>query len=486
MTFPAGNIGSFSQQCYDLEITPVDFWLNHNPSGVIDYLLERIKFGAKILADTAEIKRSAALNNIAVAVGFPDWHRLNAFLTKISASPSGTVSSESMLRLSKSLFFFIRTSSEVALSRHQDAAFKVFGKSLSESTGLPVDEIMDSLCAGYCGGATWSEVERRSPLRAKAPLYSFDVFDPKVGRFVLSEACRQLVLCLDDAYLELKTPALVFKARRWIEDALAQQPGFFEAGLCLAQIYYDEGNLNKAVEILNVHIKQAGNLIPKGFRGKIEWSNGNNRFYHRLLWLRMTIYHDAGWMRDCLKDARRQLRFNPSDNLGVRYIYPLMLLQVGEYEMANKAAKLSKEDGYHVSFVRSFCRFAIGDYQGFIQNLTKALFDLPVLRLILMDSTDDLPGGDDGFRSVEPDLETLVRYAWPAYQTVPGLIEACTQFLSNPSVQAAEAELRRYWMGFWRKGPDAVGDIHGWRELSFNLKSTIPLLLAAGGSNSTQ
>ncbi|MNR14727.1 hypothetical protein D3C85_1312190 [compost metagenome] len=43
-------------------------------------------------------------------------------------------------------------------------------------------------------------------------------------------------------------------------------------------------------------------------------------------WMEMTIYHDAEWMLDCLRDARKQLRLNPHDNFGVRDIYLLMLL----------------------------------------------------------------------------------------------------------------------------------------------------------------
>jgi len=471
--------GSFGRLSHELEIDSIGFWLSESlTAAIINQMLDRVKLGAKILARTAGIKHSVALGHIAVAVGFPNWHGFNAHLVSISAVHPSEVSVESIDRLTKSLIFLIETNAEVSLSAHQEKVFQEFGEKLSRASGLPFLQVMDTVCAGYCGGTSWSEVKGRSPLNATQPLYEFEVIDPKDGRFVMSEACRQLTSSLDAVYQHARTPERIAKAQRWMEDALDRQPDFFEAGLCLAQIHYDNGETNKALRILNVHIKNAERLIQKGYRGKIDWGWATNRFYHRLIWLRMTIYHDVNWMRYCLRDARKQLRLNPRDNLGVRDIYPLMLMEVGEYEKAAKASRFPREDGYHIALVRAFGRFAVGDHPGFIQNMAKALFDLPILRLLLLESPDELPDGDSGFRSVKPDLDTLQRFAWPPYKTVPGLETACVRFLSNPSVQDAEAELRAYWMRLRGIGQVATGDAEGWHELSTRLKSSIPILLA--------
>lgn len=475
MPIPTDDYVSFSQLSVQLEIDSLQFWLNENPSAVISHLLDRIKLGAKILGRAAGINHSIALGHIAVAVGFPNWHGLNAHLINVSTSPANTVSRESISGLSKSLVFLITPSPDTYLSEIQAQVFQEFGARLSIATGLTLEAIMDTVCAGYCGEASWSEVKSRTPLNSTDPLYEFETLDEssKSGRFIWSDACGQLIRSLDNVYQGADTPERIAEAKRWMEKTLAHQPGFLEAGLCLAQIYYDEGNLNEAYVIVKAHIKRAEYLIPKGFRGKIEWGFLTNRFYHRLLWLRMTIYHDAEWMLYCLRDARKQLRLNPHDNLGVRDIYPLMLLEVGEFEKAAKASKFPKEDGYHVALIRAFGRFAIGDYPGFLQNFTKALFDLPVLRLVLLDSPGTLPDGDDGFRTVIPDMGTFERYAWPAYDAVPGLVEACTRFLANQSVQNAEAQLRALWMG------NAVPDNRKqWYELKSKLNNTIPLLLS--------
>lgn len=60
------------------------------------------------------------------------------------------------------------------------------------------------------------------------------------------------------------------------------------------------------------------NTIPKGFRGRIEWSSVDNRFYHRLLYALMVEEARAHRFGRALALARKQLRLNPRDNLGIR------------------------------------------------------------------------------------------------------------------------------------------------------------------------
>lgn len=486
MSNSACSIDTFRQLSFKLNISIPDYWFEQNPSWMVSRLLERIKFGAKILARTAKMQQTTALAHIAVAVGFPHWHALNAHLVGIATTPpQNTVDSESISRLAQCLVFLIRTSSETSVSSEQLSAFEIFGAKLAKSTGLPLEVVMDTVCSGYCGEDSWVKVKERSPLNSTVALYRFEVEGSMVGQFIWSDACSELVRTLDEVYQDAGTPKAMLKAKAWIEEAVKRQPDFFEAWLCLAQINYDMGDLSTADLIINENIKKAERLIPKDFRGKIAWVCLGNRFYHRMLALRMTINHDAGRIRDYLRDARKQLRLNPNDNLGVRYIYPLMLLEVGEYEKAAKAARLSNEDRCHASLIRSFARFAIGDYSGFIKNFTVALFDIPVLRLMLLDSPDGLPDGDDGYRTVIPDMGIMEEYIIPTYYSVPGLVEACSRLLSSQSVIEAETQLRTYWLA-WRARlkvqsysiKERIADADGWQILRANLSTSIQLLVA--------
>jgi hypothetical protein len=55
--------------------------------------------------------------------------------------------------------------------------------------------------------------------------------------------------------------------------------------------------------------------------------------------------------------------------------------------------------------------------------------------------------------------------AWVACFEVPGLVFACRSFLSEARVLEVEARLRKYWKGYWGRGPDRVGSSAEWRAL---------------------
>lgn len=475
------DYSSFERFADDIDERATKFWFSHNPLGISCSLRDRIKFGAKILANACNIQRSRALECFAGALLFHNWHSLSVHLNRASDFPKHAAPDNWVEPLKYTLVLLIVDDTEIALQPNQITAFEDFATRLSQEASCPVELVLDTVCAGFCGGADWAAVKSRKTLNATSPLYQFEIdhLAPGTGRFTLSRACEHLISELDDYYQGEKTPEELQVAEKWIKSALVSQPDFLECGLCLAQIYYDQGNLQVAYATTQTFIKKAELLIPKGYRGKIEWGWITNRFYHRLLWLQMTIFHDAEWMRKCLASARKQLRLNPNDNLGVRHIYPLMLLEVGDFEKAAKAARFrgdcSRGD---VALVQAFCRVALGDRPGFVKFLAAALFTLPILRRFLMDDDSEMPDGDDGYRGVIPDLDTFVRYAWPAYISVPGLQAACIDFLEDPFVRDAEDLSGAYWKGFWRKGPDAVGTPQGWHALNDRLEASIQARLA--------
>lgn len=449
--------------------------------GVSSRVNNRIKFGAKILANACNIQRSRALECFAAALLFPNWHCLSSHLHSATDFQKSSAPDDWVEPLKFSLVLLLEIDNEAELQPNQITAFEDFATRLSHQASCAVELVLDTVCAGFCGGEHWAEVKSRNALNASTPLYLFEIdhLNPRAGRFTESGPCQQLISKLDDYYQGTKTPEQLQIAEKWIKSALVSQPDFLECGLCLAQIYYDQGNLQAAYATIQKFIKKAERLIPKGYRGKIEWAWLTNRFYQRMLWLQMTIFHDAQWMRQCLASARKQLRSNPNDNLGVRYLYPLMLLEVGEFEKAAKAARFRDESGSDAALVQAFCSFALGDRPGFVKCLAAALFSLPVLRRFLTDDDSAMPDGDDGYRGVIPDLETFVRYAWPAYLSVPGLQAACIEFLADPFVRGAEGQLSVYWKGFWRRGQDALGTSQGWHALKDQLEASTLERLAA-------
>ncbi len=455
----------------------LDFWFQQYPDEQSQRLGARVKLTAKLLGKATGLPHSKALEAVAQAVRFPSWHVLSAHLGVGEVATKGQLPPAWLDALSGAVVLMLEPEDEVTLPDQQLRAFEQFGQTLAMLTDEPTQVVLDGVSAILCGAKSWTEVRDRNPLKATTPLYSFVVPEGEFaaddeefgGFFEESPACAQLVEELDEVWQGYDTfpMAKQRKARKWVEDALASQPGLLEAGLALAWIQH-EAEESEAASTVNRFIRQAEALIPKGFKGSIPWGHVGNRFYHRLLWLRLKVHMDQGELASSVKLARKMLKLNPYDNLGVRYVLPLMLLEQGEAVLAQRAARkyLDDESGLTASAIKAFCEFALDGQVFFRRELATALITLPWLRTFLLNQSKPLPDGDDGFRAVQPDLETFAEFAWPVYCTLPGLRKACEAFLAEPQVLQAEAELRAYWKGYWRKRDGGgTGTREGWDEL---------------------
>ncbi|WP_418648279.1 hypothetical protein ACNQFN_06195 [Thauera butanivorans] len=467
------NASSFDGAAGALDLGMESFWFNYYPAKYCGRLAERIKLTAKLLARSTGLQQSKALEAVARAVHFPSWHDLSAHLARGTGAEREQLPNHWLNALSEAFVLMVEAEDEVALPSVQLDAFERFGGVLTTLTGAPKQLVLNSVCAVLCGGPSWEDVRARSPLKARQPLYEFIVPNERMdaqgdGFFASSPACRQLTGELDERWqgYEQFTKAQKRRARQWVESALAAQPGFLEGGLALAWMQHD-AHEPESTSTVNRFIKQADALIPPGYKGRIVWGHLGNRIYHRLLWLSLKLHHEAWDLPAAARVARKQLKLNPNDNLGVRYALPLILLERGEHAAARRAMTSFKgEAGLTAAAIRAFVEYALGNGRAFRRELAMALFTLPWMRIFLLNQQAPLPDGDDGFRGVHPDLETFVEFAWPAYGAVPGLCKACEAFLAEPEVRQAEGELRQYWKGFWqRRDGQAVGTHYGWGAL---------------------
>jgi hypothetical protein len=469
----ARKASSFDEAARALDLGMLPFWFSTYPDEQSRRLTERVKMAAKLLGRAADLQHSKALDAVAQAIRFPAWHGLSAHLAKGVGAQKGQVSQGWLDSLSGALLLMVEAEDDVALPSVQVDAFERFGETLAMLTDSPKQVVLDGVSAPLCAGRSWEEVRSRSPLKARAPIYAFVV--PQVpgsedvgGYFEASAACRQLAEELDERQEDFADlpKAKKREVRRWVEDTLAAQPGFLEGGLALAWIQFDADE-PEAASTVNRFIRQAEALIPADYKGKIAWGHLGNRFYLRLLWLRLELHHAAGELPAAAKLARKQLKLNPDDNLGVRYVLPLLLLQQGEVVAAHRAATkyLDDESGLTAAAIRAFCEHALDNHALFRRELAAALFSLPWLRLFLLNQRGPLPDGDDGIRAVQPALETFTEFAWPVYVTRPGLRKACESFLAEPEVLQAESELRQYWKGYWRRDGNQTGSREGWDAL---------------------
>lgn len=457
--------------------------LRDKPAELAGLLGERIKLAAKYLGKTAAIQHSAALEAVAQAVRFPNWHQLSAHLGRATAAADdGRLPATWADALSGALLLLAEAQPEIAMPEAQIQAYERFAQTLAMLTDTSAQDVLDGVCAGLCAGKTWTDVRARNPLKATTALYAFVMDNPdldgedeedddgkrgRAGDFDESRACSALIEELDEQWQGYDGFTKVQKrqARAWVEKALAAQPGLLEAGLALASMQHEAGE-PEAAATLDRFIKQAEALIPDGFKGLIPWGPIGNRFYHRMLWLRLRMHYESEDFKGAVRLARKQLKLNPGDNLGVRLVLPLLLLQQGDYAAAKRATKgLVGEEGLAAGTIRAFCEFAVGNKAAFRRELAESLISLPWLRSFLINQRAPLPDGDDGFRGFHPDRDLFTEFVWPAYSEVPGLVFACRSFLGEARVLEAEAGLRKYWKGYWGRGDDRVGSNAEWRAL---------------------
>lgn len=467
---------AFDRAAQALDLAVESFWFNQRPTEQAERLEARVKMAARLLGKAANIKHSQALDAVAQALRFPAWHHLSAHLVRPANMGPGPLPTGWLDALSAAVVLMVVPEDDVTLPAAQLDAFEKLGETLAMLTDAPKQQVLEGIFAVLCGGRDWHEVRHRSPLGATAPLYRFvvheqDAEDGVGGCFEESPACRQLVEQLDDAWQGYDgfTRQQKKRARRWVEEALVQQPGFLEAGLALAWMQREKDS-PQALATATATLRQAEALIPQGFKGRILWGHLGNRFYHRLLWLQLELNHEQGHADAAVRIARKQLRLNPGDNLGVRYVLPFLLLEQGEVAAARRSLKaVEDEHGLTAAAMRAFVAFAEEKVAEFRHELATAVFTLPVLRVFLLNDGKALSPADSGYRGVQPDMESFAKFAWPSYCSVPGLRTACASFLAEPAVRAAESELAAYWEGYWetRRTPGAqrVGSAEGWQQL---------------------
>lgn len=474
--------GPFLAVADTLELGTPAYYLSAHPAQFSPELVSRIKLVAKHLSKAAGAQRSLALEWVASALQFQNWHQLSTHFSNAPTSSGPGLHEQWASRLKLALVLLHENTPEMEVPGTQIEAFEYFAARLANASGLDIPRVLDEALARLCSAGNWDEVKNRHPLNSSKPLYKF-VVDMDDGEdfsgFVPSEACRQLQRMHDDRLGEALTQEHEDAMNAWLASAIKKQPQFLDGGLSLAYHLYEHGNQVAARTIVDQQIREANALIPKGFRGKIRWDRLDNRVYHRLLWLQLKIAHAEGDLKKCLRLCRRMLKLNPSDNLGARFVLPWIHLEQGETQKALKAATPGRDQYFcpTMRLAKAFAYFANGDRRRFLEHLLNALFELPMLRSHLLDEHALAPD-ETGSRGVIPDMELFHHFWWASYQSIEGLVAACWEVLGKKEVLEAEQSLRTYWNGFWQRRQMAAGNYAGWEALNQTLHRRLMLELA--------
>lgn len=360
------------------------------------------------------------LEIVANAAGFPNWHAFQTLLDRIVAEyapperGSRKQPPETCFQpLVPALPLLISLPPDIAPTPQERAGLSDLATRLSRELGG--QHQVESALAKLNGADAWRDMLARKPEDSPAPLYQFHVYDDGDGRFVCSPACASLVEELDDRWQRYDERPKSDQAREQshVASILKKRPDFLEGWLAQATMQELERHDETAGLAFRQGVDRALALIPTGFKGEISWGYFGNRTYHRLLYNYMRWHVRQGDIAAAIKLARRQLRQNPNDNLGVRFDLPLFLSIAKERSAALRAmAKIQKKgeraDG-HILLILALCSFLLGDSKSGQVYFLRALFDLPALRPLLqtLQLPDDFWQSRRWHRGYIPDIETL-------------------------------------------------------------------------------
>lgn len=431
-------------------------------------LMSSAKRYARFLKDSGLVKNhNQALETVAKAAGFAHWHAFHTVTQGLigaseteGRTPTPKSSIETIKTLIPAFVFLVKTQPECALSEHELAGLSKAAAQLAQACGSPIDPMLEMI-ARMNGADTWDKLLARLPEQATGPLYKFNVDENGNGRFAISRACFALNEQQDELLNEFHSRPL--SEQREFEDQLARvldvQPDFLEGLLAKVEVLrYKPEFRRQQGKLLNEAIRKAEDLLPKGFKGSIPWNEPPNRFYHRLLYGAMVWHSHEGHTAKAIALARRQLRLNKSDNLGVRMWLPVLLVADGQTVAADKACeKMTLGDNRKhagIELVNAICHFANGRLQQSAESLYLAVFKYPPMRHVLSLDWAELGQAlqePEARRTVSPDAETLVEQYVSASMRVGGLGQTFDQWLQLPAVAHAETALAKEFHANWRQ-----------------------------------
>lgn len=436
------------------------------PDHFASQLMAASKRYARFLKDSGLVKsHNEALEVVAKAAGQPHWHAFHSLVQGLFDAfnpevhwPRPKGGREPIKTLIPAFVLMVKASPDCAPSPQEQAGLTKAADQLARACGRPLEEVLDVI--GKMNGAdTWDELLCRRPEQAKGPLYGFRVDEHGNGRFVISSACSALIDQQDALFQGFHSRPL--SQQRDFETHLAgvldARPDFLEGHLAKAEVLRYKPELSRQQgKVYTEAIKRANDLIPAGFKGEVSWYELHNRFYHRLLYGAMVWHSHEGHTAKAIALARRQLRMNNSDNLGVRLWLPVLLVADGQTAAADKARlKLTLDNDYTdagIELVNAICHFANGRHQQAAEALYLSVFLYPPMRHVISvdwkalgESVNDMQSS----RAVSPDAETLVHQYVSAAMQLDDLEQTFDRWLARPAVAIAEDSLAREFHSNW-------------------------------------
>jgi hypothetical protein len=434
------------------------------------------RYAGELKQSVGGMSHSKALEAVANSCQFPNWHALQKVAAQLASDfdpelhwPRPEGGEERVVALQGTFAMLAFARNECPPEQAQQRGMEMFAERLSRAAGIDLARARD-VVARVNQAPDWLTLVSRSPTDSPKPLYSFVVRGhdkSQQGVFEWSDACSKLVEIQDQLFQDYRhrNREQQRNCERQIVDTLVRRPDFLEGLLARATIlnFGEYDDRRRAGAVYKEGIEKAESLMPVEFDGEVSWHQVENRFYHRLLYGYMEWNCYFGSLQRALQLARRQLRRNPSDNLGIRFWLPMLLCANRQYVTAAKAvAKIENTDYIdgQTSLVQSVCHLLNGQHAEALRAFLRGLFAWPELRFVIEADPDSF-GNSEFTRTVIPDTESV----WNQYANVCARIPYMEVWFSSVlnvrEVGLAEESLANLFKKHWRQ-PD--GDVMKWAE----------------------
>jgi len=133
-------------------------------------------------------------------------------------------------------------------------------------------------------------------------------------------------------------------AMKQLEQLLEEDPENLEVYNALGTLYWQEELKDAASTLYATAYKRSASLIPSEFKGRILWLEHDNRPFLRIAYGHLLCLMHEGNARSAQALANKLLRWNPVDNLGVRFLLGDIKFIQGDYAGAMKQYLISVAD----------------------------------------------------------------------------------------------------------------------------------------------
>lgn len=258
------------------------------PVNAASQILDEFKTAARYLKSACSISQSEALEALSIASGFKHWHEFNQHL-KLANTFESKAPQQWVQRFCALTPLLIDIDPDETPSEYAQEGITHFCARLCQHLGCSPLIILDGLFARLCHDSQWSSVINRHPINAHAPYYRFVLADQfSSAHFVQTTASQRLYDSIEKGLnLKVEEDLITFVHR--LHETIEKRPDYIEGWLYVAEIYL-EHDPEMALHLANGGISAAEAMMPKGFRGKLEWGYHENRHYLRLIQNKMMAH----------------------------------------------------------------------------------------------------------------------------------------------------------------------------------------------------